>query len=409
MSQRDKVRSGKAVTAAVSLDLSPEVVQAMRERVHEIAERTVEAIIIEVPSYSQALTGPMGGTIANAVRLAFGGLLNLLALPQQADTGVVLRPVLDGAYALGRGEARSGRSMDALLAAYRVGARVSWREFVKVPVATGTDAGAIAEFAQLVFAYIDELSAASVTGHSDELATTGRVRQRYLQQLCHHLLIASPSAAVDAAAERAEWVPPTTLTAVLLPQPRVGSALAGLDPRTLEPGEEGTSLPEGMSVLLVPDAHGRARLQLVRALDGAQAVIGPARPWREVASSFARAMRVLEFAQRSRGPVVDTEDHLVDLVLTADPEAMADLREEVLAPFADVRDSSAEKLRETLRAWLLHHGRRDDIAAALFVHPQTVRYRLNQLRDLFGDRLDDPDTVLALTLALGRPAADGAS
>ena len=35
------------------------------------------------------------------------------------------------------------------------------------------------------------------------------------------------------------------------------------------------------------------------------------------------------------------------------------------------------------------------------MHPQTVRYRMGQLRDLYGDKLDDPDTVLALTLALG--------
>ena len=35
------------------------------------------------------------------------------------------------------------------------------------------------------------------------------------------------------------------------------------------------------------------------------------------------------------------------------------------------------------------------------MHPQTVRYRMGQLRDLYGDQLDDPETVLALTLALG--------
>ena len=35
------------------------------------------------------------------------------------------------------------------------------------------------------------------------------------------------------------------------------------------------------------------------------------------------------------------------------------------------------------------------------MHPQTVRYRMGQLRELYGDRLDDPATVLELTLALG--------
>jgi DNA-binding PucR family transcriptional regulator len=67
---------------------------------------------------------------------------------------------------------------------------------------------------------------------------------------------------------------------------------------------------------------------------------------------------------------------------------------------ADLRPATQQKLAETLRSWLLHQGRRDDVAAALFVHPQTVRYRMGQIRELYGDRLDDPDTVRDLTLAL---------
>ena len=72
----------------------------------------------------------------------------------------------------------------------------------------------------------------------------------------------------------------------------------------------------------------------------------------------------------------------------------------MLAPLAELRPASRQKLTETLRSWLLHQGRRDDIAAALFVHPQTVRYRMGQLRELYGDRLDDPATVRDLTIAL---------
>ena len=39
-------------------------------------------------------------------------------------------------------------------------------------------------------------------------------------------------------------------------------------------------------------------------------------------------------------------------------------------------------------------------AAELGVHPQTVRYRLRQLRELFGTRLEDPDARFELSLAL---------
>ncbi|MDP9118220.1 MAG: helix-turn-helix domain-containing protein, partial [Actinomycetota bacterium] len=47
-----------------------------------------------------------------------------------------------------------------------------------------------------------------------------------------------------------------------------------------------------------------------------------------------------------------------------------------------------------------YQGRREDVAASLFVHPQTVRYRMGQLRELYGDRLDDPSLVLAASIAL---------
>ena len=173
--------------------------------------------------------------------------------------------------------------------------------------------------------------------------------------------------------------------------------LAGLSAATLQLSD----VPglEGFSVLLVPDAHGRARATLLRRLEGRGVVAGPARPWRDARASVDRARRA-----QSAGLLGDTEEHLVSLVLTADAAALADLREQALAPMAGLRPAAAEKLEATLRAWLLHQGRREDVAAALFVHPQTVRYRMGQLRELFGDALDDPATVLRLVLALGEPA-----
>jgi DNA-binding PucR family transcriptional regulator len=58
-------------------------------------------------------------------------------------------------------------------------------------------------------------------------------------------------------------------------------------------------------------------------------------------------------------------------------------------------------LIETLRAWLLNVGRRDAVAAQLFIHPQTVRYRMGQVREAYGERLNDPAEVLKLVVALG--------
>ncbi|PWN03415.1 transcriptional regulator [Nocardioides silvaticus] len=365
----------------------------MRAALPTVAEDVVAAVIEEVPSYTDAFSGPMGETIRSAVQLALGGFLSQVSERRREGEPRVV-PAIEGAYQLGRGEARSGRSSEALLSAYRIGAGVAWQRLSAVAVENGVDAEVMASFAQAVWAYIDEVSAASVSGHGDESATAGRVKQRLLDRISRHLLTGAPEKTVVAAAERADWAPPSTLTAVIVPESEVGSVLQLVHTGTLQ----ATDLPEldAAVLLMVPDAHGRRRSALLRAVEGRECLVGPSRPWLQVRSSYDRALRAQE-----RGLEADTEAHLPELVLTADPEALADLRTTVLAPLSGLRPASAAKLAETLRAWLLHQGRRDDIAAALFVHPQTVRYRMAQLRDLFGDQLEDPQKVLALTIALG--------
>jgi hypothetical protein len=381
-------------TAGHGVLLSPDVIADMRAHLPEVADRTVAAIIEEVPSYQDALSGSMGAIIGNAVQLALGGFLSLAGGRRGADPGTPTAPAMEGAYQLGRGEARNGRSTDALLSAYRIGARVAWREMSARAVTAGIPADRLAGFAELVFAYIDELSAASVAGHTDELATTGRVRERLLERLAADLLDGSPAEHVQDAADRAEWTPPSTLTAVIVPEAQARSVRGAL-PGVVLQAVDRIDMPDDSTLLLVPEAHGRRRAGLLATLTARGCIAGPARPWLQVRASYDRALRA-----HADGLSGDTEDHLTRLVLTADPEALADLRAKALAPMADLRPAVAEKLADTLRSWLLHHGRREDVAAELFVHPQTVRYRMGQLRELFGDGLDDPETVLELTIAL---------
>ncbi|MFG3682986.1 PucR family transcriptional regulator [Micromonospora chalcea] len=391
---------------AAHLNLEAGMAETLRERLPMVAERTVSAITAEVPDYSGALTGAMRAKIENAVRIALGTFLQLIEGTQAFDPSTPLAPALEAAYALGSGEARSGRSMDALLAAYRVGARVAWREVSTTTVRSGLAAATVAEFAELMFAYIDELSAASVAGHADELASAGRMRRRSMERLTQQLLAGEPEESLRRSAERADWPPPQTLTVVLLPRRHLRAVLALLSPHTLESGEDlpGMNPVEELAVLLVPDMHGGRRRQLTRLLHGHRAVLGPARPWHRVAASYQRATRALALGlgEADAGPV-DTERHLATLLLSMDPEALADLRAQALAPLAALPPATAHRLAETLRSWLLHQGRRDEVAADLFVHPQTVRYRMGKLRELFGDRLHDPATVLDLTIALAVP------
>ncbi len=381
----------------MALRLPADVVSAMRRDITGVAEQVIAAVVNEVPSYSDPFRGQMGRNIEVAVKVALEGFLDLAARREGIDAGDQIESVLDAAYALGRGEARSGRSMDALARAYRVGARVAWREMSEAAVAAGLSATTTARFAELVFAYIDELSGASVTGHAEELATSGRLRQRRLERLAVRLLEGATEADAVGAAERADWTPPASLVAVILPEDKVRSVIGRLDGQTLQVSEDSPSveIDSGLTVLLVPVGSTRARTALLRLLRESGAVVGPTRVWTHVRSSYARALR----AQRL-GFTLDTEIHLAELVRTADGDALDDLRARVLAPLREVRAASAEKLTETLASWLRHQGRRDEVAGELFVHPQTVRYRMGQLRDLYGDRLTDPDFVKDATIAL---------
>lgn len=378
--------------------LSGASLRRLRRQLPEVADEVVSEIMATVPVYAGPLQGRMGQTIRTAVQVALGGFIDAASRGRLGSGGSdvadaqSLQAVYDAAYQLGRGEARSGRSMDALTSAYRVGARTSWRYLSAAAADGGLAAEEMAHLAELVFNYIDELSDVSVRGHVEELATSGRLRQRRLEELVTQLVAGASEQVLADAAELAQWQPPRSLTAVILPDVEARRVLSGLDGRTLQPGGETAGLDRDHTLLLVPDSQ----RTIDRALRGTTAVIGPARPWTSVRASYERALQAHRL-----GLTGHTETQLVELVLGADQGALADLRARVLAPLDGLTPTSREKLTETLRAWLLHHGRRDDIAAALFVHPQTVRYRMGQLRELFGDRLDDPRSVLELTVALG--------
>jgi DNA-binding PucR family transcriptional regulator len=148
---------------------------------------------------------------------------------------------------------------------------------------------------------------------------------------------------------------------------------------------------------VVPEAGGEPR-DAARAVEAGPVVLGPTVGWAEAGRSLKRAAAAFRMGDGDGLLVAD--DHLVSLLLRADPELAADLAATRLAPLADLADGPRAKLTETLKAWLDRPGQVQAVAADLGVHPQTVRYRLRQLRELFGTRLEDPDARFELALAL---------
>jgi DNA-binding PucR family transcriptional regulator len=94
------------------------------------------------------------------------------------------------------------------------------------------------------------------------------------------------------------------------------------------------------------------------------------------------------------------DEHLDAIIVHRDERLLETLRARCLAPLQGASRGSRAAFQDTLRSWLVHMGDRRAVAAELQVHPQTVRYRMNRLQELFGPELTGPDGRLRLLLAL---------
>jgi PucR C-terminal helix-turn-helix domain/GGDEF-like domain len=93
---------------------------------------------------------------------------------------------------------------------------------------------------------------------------------------------------------------------------------------------------------------------------------------------------------------------LPERALDGDPTARATLRERVALPL----QTAGGEVLETVRAVLAIGGNLEASARALFVHPNTVRYRLKRATELTGMSATDPRGGWTLQVALALAALD---
>jgi hypothetical protein len=379
--------------------LDPELAKVLLPELPGLADEILAALRANIPEYHRPMQGVFGSTVRNAIEEALRQFVDQLGPPAHARpaTAPPARPGRSVYVELGRGELRAGRRLDALQMAYRLGARISWRRLASVARGAGVDPDQLSLLAESIFAYIDELSAESVEGYAREQAAHASERQGRRQHLVRLLVEGAPADELEHAAATASWKLPRTL-AVLACDYFDAERLAA------RVGNGAIAVPlDGCCCMLLPDpdAPGR-RDALSTALRRTTGAIGPSVPPAQAARSFARARACLRLQAAGLlpgGGLVVADERLVTLILHRDPQLLDELARRCLAPLDDETPAAAERLLATLAQWLRWHGSVPDVAAALHVHPQTVRYRLARLRECFGDALDDPDARFALELA----------
>ena len=382
--------------------LPREVAAAVRPELPGLGDEIIDAISRGVPDYARPLEGPFGDALRVGVAEALRQFVEMVENPEE-DRAAGRRIYVD----LGRAEMLAGRSLDALLAAYRLGARVAWRRLAAAGEAAGLDPQTLYLLAESIFAYIDELSGESIEGYAREQSAAAGELQR-LQRRLAGLLIQDPpadAAVVEEAALEAGWPLPQRLAAVM-------AEGEDADRLALRLGADviGVQVPPHACALVPdPEAPGR-RAQLDGAFGERVGVLGPAVPWRGAGVSAARARATLGLLQEGAieardGALVSADEHSLALLLSTDRRLASDVASAALSPLDGETPASRERLSQTLLEWLRHRGRTELVAEALHVHPQTVRYRLGRLRELYGEGLDDPDRRFELELALRSTAA----
>jgi len=372
--------------------LPAELAPALRRRLDATVAEVAAKVTGSIPAFAEIANPKVERDLHAGVRAAVERFLELAGTAETA----LPAPVRESFVALGAAEARDGRGTETLLTAVRLAARLLLRSAAAAlaevrPVSPDE----LLDLSDAVASYTDELAAAATEGYALQLREQAGETDRRQQLLAELLLRGDAAEArVLAAATAIGWRRLDALVPVLLPPEHARDA------RFRYADEAVVVDRERDCVLFLRDGPRAARSRLAGSLRGRDGVVGPTLPW----DRMPEAVRLAELA---RGLVSDpgdepvfAVDHLATLALRGEAGALDVLAARRLAPLAGLTDQTRQRLLETLHAWLRYWGSRADVAAELYVHPQTVSYRLNRLRALLGDDLDDPATRFELLLVL---------
>ncbi|MEV0258525.1 helix-turn-helix domain-containing protein [Streptomyces sp. NPDC050732] len=395
------------------------------EEVPSLAQDILREIRAEYPGLPVVLDDSGEPMALIGIRRALEGFVQQLASQEGRP-----RYHLEVFQEFGRGEGLHGRSLDSLQAIYRLGVRLAWRRLAEIGQQIEIPPPAMYELAESGFEYLDGLVDQSVRGYAEAAAREAGERLRLQRKLMELLLserrsdstmgpVHGPGAGVGPASGGR-----TGKTGKTAP---LGNALGERAARVgwqlpervavgvlLRPAREAVAPAVGEGVLLdmeaeqprmvVPDPEAAGRPELLRrAMTGWSGAIGPPVALADAAKSLRwaeAAVRLMERGLLPSGEVLHCTEHTEALVLLQPEELIEDLARRCLAPLEHCGPAHGRRLAETLLAWLETRGGAPEVAARLGVHPQTVRYRLRQIRELWGDEVDDPDRRFELELVL---------
>jgi hypothetical protein len=377
----------------------PAIPAGVAGQLRPLLPKVIEEMVAEIQAGVAEYARPGDGSYEHAVRRGAEEAARQF-VDRIADPDAAFDQAADVFRRLGAAEAGEGRSLEALQSALRAGARVALRWLTHASQWMDAPLETLSLLADALFVFLDEIAALSAEGYAQAQAQVAGELQRRRRRLAGLLLAEPPAAAeaVDEMTRLAQWRPPRQVSVVVLSGRRApGGAAPALPAEVLQ------DLDRVPPVLIAPDPYGPGRRDMLdRGLRGFQGAVGPPVGLRDAAKSLHWAREALILAEQGvfgDYSLIHCDDHLTEMVLRRGGDLLDRLEARRLAPLKDMSPGRQDMLAETLLAWL-ETGKSSGVASRLFIHPQTARYRLHKLQDLFGEQLDNPDARFELALVL---------
>ncbi len=394
---------------AAGMNLSG-VVSALQARLPELGERMAQRIRSDVDAYKDESLIPFESLRRSCTANA-ELLLDQLGRAGARDPSP--------ARETGRLRAEQGVPLADTLHAYRIGFELLWTDILAEARNRPevTDAQLVSQSAEIwaLFGRYAEAVAAAYRETTAELTSRRQARRSAMVEALFAGVIADRTLwetarelglpdrgpyLVAAAAADAPGEEPLAGTEAALRQAQIPFAWRLLPDQQI-----------GLAALPTATAE-RACLNILRRA-GARVGVSPCFDSLRDTPQALRFARLALAGLQGAGPgVARFDDNPLAMVVAAAPAEAAHLVEVVLRPLLDLPAAERARLLDTLEHWYAAAGSATDAARTLFVHPNTVRYRLRRVEELTGRSLSDPRAaadVGAALLAVRRPGASFSS
>jgi hypothetical protein len=395
------------MTSTTRDEAARRIVEALQPVMIDLQDAVVARIRAELELYRDADVVPVAGleaSVADNIEFMVAGL-----------TGV--GPVdLRVPEATGRARAAQGAPLVELLSAYRIGFAEMWARVVatarRLP---DVSEDAVVDLAGTVFGLQNEYCDAAIAGYREEAQHLVRSSERERAVLVESVLTGSASAGTLWEVAQALRLPLDGVFVVVVaraepghdPLPRAESALAAHDVRSVWRLESRAAL--GVLSMGEPARVETAFDVLARHATGPAGASPVFTELRQAAGATRLAQLALDTHHGGIG-VEQIRARPLTLLLAAAPQAALEAARAVLGAVLSLPADDRDLLLTTFEAWVDGGGSASAAAAALFCHPNTVRYRLRRIEGMTGRSLGDPADLAELVAAarawsqLPRPA-----